>query len=159
MALLHTSSSPLPRLYFYISLGIFVLTSAYEEAFLLFRNSFIARVKGPKLPRVTEAFKYASSHLDEDDKTPEDFLFALLAMLVDKYGATENIKSFASELTGSFGVEVQLQSAGKYLDLVTDVLKPKPSYSNVLLRTHEDGDSDPHGIALDELTLLSHLLS
>ncbi|KAL5326753.1 hypothetical protein ACEPPN_004442 [Leptodophora sp. 'Broadleaf-Isolate-01'] len=89
----------------------------------------------------------------------EDFLFALLAMLVDKYGVTDSIRSFVSELTGSFGVEVQLQSAVKYLDLVADVLKPKPSYSKVLLGTHEDGDSDPQRIALDELTLLPHLLS
>merc|ERR1719355_154155 len=89
----------------------------------------------------------------------EDFLFALLAMLVDKYGVTEGIKSFASDLTGSFGVEVQLQAAVKYLDLVADVLKPKPLYSNVLLGTYEDGNSDPQRIALDELTLLPHLLS
>ncbi|KAH7418398.1 hypothetical protein BKA64DRAFT_730120 [Cadophora sp. MPI-SDFR-AT-0126] len=89
----------------------------------------------------------------------EDFLSALLAMLVDKYGVTQDIKSFASDMTGSFGVEVQLQSAVKYLDLVADVLKPKPSYSNLLLGTHEDGNWDPQNIALDELTLLPHLLS
>lgn len=90
---------------------------------------------------------------------PEDFLFALLAMLVDKYGVTESIKAFASELTGSFGVEVQLQSAVKYLDLVADVLKPKPSFSSVLLGTNEDGTSDPSKTATNELILLSHLLS
>ncbi|CZS94034.1 hypothetical protein WAI453_001374 [Rhynchosporium graminicola] len=89
----------------------------------------------------------------------EDFLFALLAMLVDKYGVTDSIKSFTAELTGAFGVEVQLQSAVKYLDLVSDVLKPKPTYSYVLLGTHDDGDSDPQKIAMTELALLPHLLS
>ncbi|KAK2630269.1 hypothetical protein QTJ16_001089 [Diplocarpon rosae] len=89
----------------------------------------------------------------------EDFLFALLAMLVDKYGVTENIKTFASDLTGSFGVEIQLQSAVKYLELVTDILKPKPSYSKALIGAHEGNASDPQQIALDELTLLPHLLS
>ncbi|KAL2074594.1 hypothetical protein VTL71DRAFT_8372 [Oculimacula yallundae] len=89
----------------------------------------------------------------------EDFLFALLAMLVDKYGVTDTIKSFASELTSAFGVEVQLQSAVKYLDLIADVLKPKPTYSNVLLGTQDEGDSDPHKIAIAELALLPHLLS
>ncbi|KAJ5042782.1 uncharacterized protein L3040_004175 [Drepanopeziza brunnea f. sp. 'multigermtubi'] len=89
----------------------------------------------------------------------EDFLFALLAMLVDKYGVTESIKAFTSDLAGSFGVEVQLQSSIKYLDLVADLLKTKPSYSCVLLGANEDRKFDPHRIALDELTLLSHLLS
>ncbi|KAI6709306.1 hypothetical protein JHW43_008174 [Diplocarpon mali] len=89
----------------------------------------------------------------------EDFLFAFLAMLVDKYGVTENIKTFVSDLTGSFGVEIQLQSAIKYLDLVADVLKPKPSYSKVLLGANQSKASDPQQIALDELTLLPYLLS
>ena len=89
----------------------------------------------------------------------EDFLFALLAMLVDKYGVTENTQAFAVELSGSFSVEIQLQSAVKYLELVRDVLKPKPTYSALLLTTNEQGASDPHRIALYELTLLSHLLS
>ncbi|PBP22721.1 BP28CT domain-containing protein, partial [Diplocarpon rosae] len=89
----------------------------------------------------------------------EDFLFALLAMLVDKYGVTENIKTFVSDLTGSFGVEIQLQSAVKYLDLVADILKPKPLYSKALLGAHEGKSSDPQQTALDELALLPHLLS
>jgi U3 small nucleolar RNA-associated protein 10 len=89
----------------------------------------------------------------------EDFLFALLAMLVDKYGITENTQSFAIELSNSFSVEVQLQSAVKYLELVRDVLKPKPTYSTVLLTASDEGTSDPHHIALHELTLLPYLLS
>ncbi|KAG0646851.1 U3 small nucleolar RNA-associated 10 [Hyphodiscus hymeniophilus] len=89
----------------------------------------------------------------------EDFLFALLAMLVDKYGVTENIRSFAIELSSSFAVEVQLYTAVKYLELVWDVLKPKPTYSAVLLTANEEGSSDPHRIALHELTLLPHLLT
>jgi len=89
----------------------------------------------------------------------EDFLFALLAMLVDKHGATESIKTFAIELSGSFSVEVQLQSVAKYLDLVKDVLKPKPTYSTVLLNANDDGVSDPLEIAFTELSLLPDLLS
>lgn len=89
----------------------------------------------------------------------EDFLFALLAMLVDKYGPTEGIKAFAADIAGSFSVEIQLQSAVKYLDLVGDVLKPKPTYSSVLLNANDDGISDPKRIALNEIALLPHLLS
>jgi U3 small nucleolar RNA-associated protein 10 len=89
----------------------------------------------------------------------EDFLFALLAMLVDKHGPMESIKTFAVELSGSFSVEVQLQSVAKYLDLVKDVLKPKPTYSAVLLNANDDGVSDPLEIAFTELSLLPDLLS
>jgi len=90
---------------------------------------------------------------------PEDFLFALLAMLVDKYGPTESIKAFAADVAGSFSVEIQLQSAVKYLDLVGDVLKPKPTYSNILLNANDDGISDPKRTASNVMTLLPHLLS
>jgi U3 small nucleolar RNA-associated protein 10 len=88
----------------------------------------------------------------------EDFLFALLAMLVDKYGVTESIQSFAVELSSSFSVEVHLQTAVKYLELVHDVLKPKPTYSAILLTANEDSTSNPQHIALRELTLLPRLL-
>jgi U3 small nucleolar RNA-associated protein 10 len=90
---------------------------------------------------------------------PEDFLFALLAMLVDKYGATESINTFATELSDSFSVEIQLQSVFKCLELVGDVLKPKPTYSTILLISNEDEGSDPHRVALNELTLLPLLIS
>jgi len=89
----------------------------------------------------------------------EDFLFALLAMLVDKYGPNESIKTFAVELSSSFSVEIQLQSAVKYLELVGDILKPKPTYSSVLLSTNNEGIQDPQKSALNELTLLPHILS
>ncbi|PQE03008.1 BP28CT domain-containing protein [Rutstroemia sp. NJR-2017a BVV2] len=87
----------------------------------------------------------------------EDFLFALLIMLVDKYGVNDNIKSFAAELTNSFSVETQLQSAVKYLELINDLLKPKPTFSLILLGAHEK--IDPQRAALNELLLLPHILS
>ncbi|RDW71266.1 hypothetical protein BP6252_07829 [Coleophoma cylindrospora] len=89
----------------------------------------------------------------------EDFLFALETMLVDKYGATDDIKNFIVEVSGAFGVEIQLQTAVKFLELVADVLKPKPSFSSILLSTNDDGLLDPQRIALQELSVLPHLLS
>jgi U3 small nucleolar RNA-associated protein 10 len=80
-------------------------------------------------------------------------------MLVDKYGPNESIKTFAVELSSSFSVEIQLQSAVKYLELVGDILKPKPTYSSVLLSTNNEGIQDPQKSALNELTLLPHILS
>ncbi|RDL40455.1 ARM repeat-containing protein [Venustampulla echinocandica] len=90
---------------------------------------------------------------------PEDFLFALLAMLVDKYGSNEGIKTFSVELSSSFSVETQLLSVAKYLDMVKDILKPKPTYSSILLNANDDGVPDPHKLALTELELLPSILS
>lgn len=87
----------------------------------------------------------------------EDFLFALLIMLVDKYGVNDDVKSFAAELTNAFSVDVQLQSAIKYLELIDDLLKPKPTFSLILLGAHEK--IDPQRAALNELILLPHILS
>jgi predicted ferric reductase len=64
--LLHIPSALFPRLYFYISLGIFIATSAYEGVLLLHRNGVVVRAKGRELPRVGEVFKYPG----EDDNSP-----------------------------------------------------------------------------------------
>jgi len=89
----------------------------------------------------------------------EDFLFAILAMLADKYGVNENIKAFTVDLAASFSVDVQLQTAVKCLNLVTDLLKPKPTISSVLLSSSESSSSDANRTALVQLTLLPYLLS
>ncbi|OBT76755.1 hypothetical protein VF21_04511 [Pseudogymnoascus sp. 05NY08] len=90
---------------------------------------------------------------------PEDFLFAVLGMLADKYGATESIKAFSVDLASSFSVDVQLQTAVKYLDLAADLLKPRPTISAVLLGSSESSTTDGNRSALTQLTLLPHLLS
>jgi U3 small nucleolar RNA-associated protein 10 len=90
---------------------------------------------------------------------PEDFLFAVLGMLADKYGATESIKEFSVDLASSFSVDVQLQTAVKYLDLAADLLKPRPTISAVLLGSSESSTTDGSRSALTQLTLLPHLLS
>ncbi|KAH8658708.1 hypothetical protein BGZ60DRAFT_382858 [Tricladium varicosporioides] len=89
----------------------------------------------------------------------EDFLFAVLAMLSDKYGISEGVKAFCVDLCGSFSVEIQLQSAVKYLDLVKDVLKPKPTYSAILLSAGDEALPNPFNIARIELELLPAILS
>src|SRR5436305_4440189 len=78
----------------------------------------------------------------------EDFFFALLAVLADKYGVTDSIKAFVSDLAGAFSVDVQLQTAVKYLELIDDILKPKPKISSMLLITSDSNVRDPTGTAL-----------
>lgn len=89
----------------------------------------------------------------------DDFLFALLAMLADKYGSSQDIKTFSAELSSSFGVDIQLQSAIKYLDLVEDVLKPKPVTASTLLNAGDFAAKEPQQTALNLLELLPAILS
>ncbi|KAI9738135.1 MAG: snoRNA-binding rRNA-processing protein utp10 [Claussenomyces sp. TS43310] len=90
---------------------------------------------------------------------PEDFLFALLAMLADKYGATNDIKTFAVDLLSSFGVDIQIPTALKYLELVADILSPKPTISAVLFSMGASSSKETHPMALNQLALLPDLLS
>ncbi|RKF54234.1 U3 small nucleolar RNA-associated protein 10 [Golovinomyces cichoracearum] len=90
---------------------------------------------------------------------PEDFLFTLLAMLVEKYGYTSNISDFAIEIFGAFTTEVQLKNIIKYVELVADVLKPNQNYSWLLLNINDGEGKDASQVAHTELSLLPNLLT
>lgn len=89
---------------------------------------------------------------------PQDFLFALVAMFVDKYGTSDNIQTFTADLMNHFSVEIQLQTLIRFLDLVADMFKPKPNLSAVMFGKKE-GDEEINKTALKQLTLLPHLLA
>ncbi|GAO16916.1 hypothetical protein UVI_02046440 [Ustilaginoidea virens] len=90
---------------------------------------------------------------------PQDFLFALISMLIDRYDTSEGLLSFIVELFNRFDMKTQLQTIGKILDLVADLHKPKPSISYVLLGIGDDGDvKDIEKVALRQLSALSTLL-
>ncbi|KAI1143889.1 hypothetical protein F5Y05DRAFT_10155 [Hypoxylon sp. FL0543] len=89
----------------------------------------------------------------------EEFLFALLAMLTNMYGTTDQVLSFATEVFNYFTVETQLQSLIKLLGLIGDIFQPRPSISTVLLGANEPGDRDPQKIGFRQLSLIPHLLS
>jgi U3 small nucleolar RNA-associated protein 10 len=89
----------------------------------------------------------------------EEFLFAILAMLINKYGPTDATIAFAVDLASTFSVEVQLQSAIKHLDLVSDMLRPKPTYSVTLLSANEETIGNLQQSALNQLSFLPLQLS
>jgi U3 small nucleolar RNA-associated protein 10 len=112
------------------------------------------------------AYEHIPSHRKHDlfislveNLGPEDFLFAVLAMFVDRYAATDNMISFTTQMMSSFSVEVQLQTLIKLLDLVSDIFKPKPALSSVLLGTDTTGEQDSQKTAAKQLNLLPHLLA
>ncbi|EAQ90993.1 hypothetical protein CHGG_02928 [Chaetomium globosum CBS 148.51] len=111
------------------------------------------------------AYEHIPSHRKHDlfislvqNLGPEDFLFAILAMFVDRYAATDNMISFTTQMMSSFSVEIQLQTLIKLLDLTSDIFKPKPSLSNVLLGG-DGSEHDTQKVATKQLNLLPHLLA
>jgi U3 small nucleolar RNA-associated protein 10 len=112
------------------------------------------------------AYEHIPSHRKHDlfislvqNLGPEDFLFAVLAMFVDRYAATDNMISFTTQMMSSFSVEIQLQTLIKLLDLVSDIFKPKPALSNTLLGGDGAGEHDAQKVATKQLNLLPHLLA
>ncbi|AEO69251.1 01275787-a34a-4ed3-b98e-774878c86418 [Thermothielavioides terrestris] len=111
------------------------------------------------------AYEHIPSHRKQDlfislvqNLGPEDFLFAVLAMFVDRYGATDNMISFTTQMMSSFSVGTQLQTLIRLLDLISDIFKPKPALSSVLLGGDGAGDQDAQQVASKQLNLLPHLL-
>ncbi|KAH6850152.1 U3 small nucleolar RNA-associated protein 10 [Chaetomium sp. MPI-CAGE-AT-0009] len=111
------------------------------------------------------AYEHIPSHRKHDlfislvqNLGPEDFLFAILAMFVDRYAATDNMISFTTQMMSSFSVEIQLQTLIKLLDLTSDIFKPKPSLSNILLGG-DGSEHDTQKVATKQLNLLPHLLA
>ncbi|KAH6624856.1 hypothetical protein B0J18DRAFT_397920 [Chaetomium sp. MPI-SDFR-AT-0129] len=112
------------------------------------------------------AYEHIPSHRKHDlfislvqNLGAEDFLFSILAMFVDRYAATDNMISFTTQMMSSFSVEIQLQTLIQLLDLISDIFKPKPTLSKVLLGGDSAGDHDTQKVAAKQLNLLPHLLS
>lgn len=86
---------------------------------------------------------------------PRDFLFALVAMLVDRYDNSDALLSFIILILNRFDTKTQLETFDKILDLVADLFKPKHvlkhSMSSVLLDTTE---KDRNVIALRQLSAI-----
>jgi U3 small nucleolar RNA-associated protein 10 len=111
------------------------------------------------------AYEHVPSHRKKDlflclieNLGPQDFLFAILAMFVDKYGTTDNVLGFLAEIMESFSAEMQLQSLVRLLDLIRDIFKPKPGLSAVLFGKNDGSEAETQKISLKELTLLPYLL-
>jgi U3 small nucleolar RNA-associated protein 10 len=87
-----------------------------------------------------------------------DFLFAVLAMLANLHGLDKNVSALMTHLVSGLDPEVQLVTYQKYLNLVSDSLKPKPGISQILLGVGNEGSKDKHIIAESLLRSLSYCL-
>ncbi|KAK2757595.1 snoRNA-binding rRNA-processing protein utp10 [Arachnomyces sp. PD_36] len=89
---------------------------------------------------------------------PEDFLFAVLAMIANRYSSDNDALSLMTGLAGSFDPELQLITYNKYLDLVKESLGEQPTLSRVLLGVGSEDGRDKWDAGVDLLNTLSHLL-
>ncbi|KAK3391924.1 U3 small nucleolar RNA-associated protein 10 [Sordaria brevicollis] len=136
------------------------------ETFRKSRRNLVAST-AELLTSFVVAYEHIPSHRKQDlfitlieNLGPEDFLFAVLAMFVDKYGATDNMLTFTTQIIGSFSVEIQLQTLIKHLELISDIFKPKPVLSAALLtKIDSNSEQDVQKLALKQLHLLPRLLS
>ena len=84
---------------------------------------------------------------------PDEYLFALIAILLDKYPSDTSVLKFATNLSGRYGVKTRLlvniqaysqvngsndlQIVKQFLDLILDARKSKPTFSKFLLQLHD----------------------
>lgn len=89
---------------------------------------------------------------------PDDSLFAILAMLLEKYPGDAAVRRFAMELTRMFDPVTNLKASRRYLDLVEDALQPKRTMSEVLFTLNERNADQIQQTAVALLGALSTLL-
>ena len=94
-----------------------------------------------------------------DTLGPDEFTFAIAAMLVDKYGGTDDVVVFAADILGSYSVGIQLHAVAQFLDLLADLFKPKPILSATLFSMDDGKRRQPMEVASSQLSLLPRLLS
>ncbi|KAF2143435.1 uncharacterized protein K452DRAFT_307562 [Aplosporella prunicola CBS 121167] len=89
---------------------------------------------------------------------PNDSLFAIVSMLLEKYPTDRNVRRFAVELMRMFDPTTNLKAAKRYLELVEDALKPKRTVSEVLFGLNEKDADQIQSAAVNLLDALSELL-
>ncbi|KEZ44853.1 U3 small nucleolar RNA-associated protein 10 [Scedosporium apiospermum] len=90
----------------------------------------------------------------------DEFLFAIIALLVEKQGPTEGVLSFVTELLDRHNVKTQLDTLVKLISLIGDLFKPAPNLASALLRPTSKLDPQvSQAAALNQLSALPALLS
>ncbi|KAF2085551.1 hypothetical protein K490DRAFT_75160 [Saccharata proteae CBS 121410] len=87
-----------------------------------------------------------------------DSLFAILAMLIEKYPSDKSVRRFAVELMRLFDPVNNLVAARRYLELIEDALQAKPTTSNVLFGLNEKDGAQIERSAVNLLDALAELL-
>ncbi|PHH82759.1 hypothetical protein CDD82_4924 [Ophiocordyceps australis] len=89
-----------------------------------------------------------------------EFLFALVGMMVDKYDTSDALLQFLVEVMSHVDIETQLDTLGKLVDVIADLLKAKPGISLAIFGIgKQDQKEEVDKVALRQLSALPYLLS
>ena len=107
--------------------------------------SFTAAFEHIPLHRRLGLFQHLVETLGADET-----LFAVAAMLVERYGNDGAVLTFNLELLNHFETSTALKASTQYLDLVFDALRPKRKLADVLLG-FGDKDEEAREDSIDDL--------
>jgi U3 small nucleolar RNA-associated protein 10 len=94
--------------------------------------SFTAAFEHIPIHRRSGLFKHLVGKLGA-----EESLFAIVALLIDRYPDEPSLPAFIGDLMNGFSNTIQLQATKQYLDLVSDSLKSKRGLSDQILLFNE----------------------
>ncbi|KAK8201397.1 snoRNA-binding rRNA-processing protein utp10 [Zalaria obscura] len=94
--------------------------------------SFTAAFEHVPLHRRLRLFSHLAEALG-----PDDSLFAIVAMLAEKYPTDNRVPVFSAELMNEFTPSLQLSAAIQYMDLVADAMRPKRTFSETILNFND----------------------
>ncbi|KEY65221.1 hypothetical protein S7711_09348 [Stachybotrys chartarum IBT 7711] len=115
----------------------------------------------------TTAYEHVPSHRRQslflalvETLGAREFLFALIGMMVDRYGPSDALLQFIIDLMGHFNAEIQIETLVKLLSLTSDLFETKPGISFILLGINEEGGKkDAVQIAQRQLAALPSFLT
>ncbi|KAF2396020.1 hypothetical protein EJ06DRAFT_500915 [Trichodelitschia bisporula] len=113
----------------------------------------------------TAAFEHIPSHrrlglFENVARTlgPEDSLYAVIAMIVDRYPTDQRARRFAADLLDLFDPKICLKVIRQYVDLIADIFAPRRSISETVLNL-KDKPEQVEPIAGNLLSALADLLN
>ncbi|KAI6871342.1 hypothetical protein KC323_g1920 [Hortaea werneckii] len=115
--------------------------------------SFTAAFEHIPLHRRAGLFKHLVQTLG-----PKESLFAVIAMLIERYPQDVHAVPFAEDLLNAFPVQVQLQTVQQYLDLVFETRQSKRPLSDAILGFSEKNDEQREESTADLVAALATIL-
>lgn len=115
--------------------------------------SFTAAFEHIPLHRRAGLFKHLVQTLG-----PKESLFAVIAMLIERYPQDVHAVPFAEDLLNAFPVQVQLQTVQQYLDLVFETRQFKRPLSDAILGFSEKNDEQREESTADLVAALATIL-
>lgn len=90
---------------------------------------------------------------------PDESLFAIMAMLVERYPEDTSVLPFISDLMSHFASTTELNAIKQYLGIVFDTLKPKRALSDVILGFGEKSAEEAKASTMVLLEGLASIMS